>query len=69
MLAAMASFDRSGRMVINATACQMPGLANGPWNAARVIRPHDYGNVLVLGIVLSGVSLFVFPPPVVMKEP
>ncbi len=57
LLAAMASFDRSGRTVINAVACQMLGLANGPWIAARVIDGGDYSNVVWLGILLFALSL------------
>jgi len=63
MLAAMAAFDRSGRTVINATACQMLGLANGPWIAARVINDEGFANVLWLGIALFAVSFVLFVLP------
>jgi len=63
MLAAMAAFDRSGRTVINATACQMLGLANGPWIAARVINDEGFANVLRLGIGLFAASFVLFVVP------
>ena len=64
MLAAMAAFDRSGRTVINATACQMLGLANGPWIAARVINDEGFANVIWLGIALFAMSLGMLLVPV-----
>jgi predicted MFS family arabinose efflux permease len=57
LLAAMAAFDRTGRMVVNATACQMLGLANGPWIAARVLDDSGFANVIWLGIALFAMSL------------
>lgn len=63
LLAAMAAFDRSGRTVVNATACQMLGLANGPWIAARVINDDGFGNVLWLGIALFALSLVLILVP------
>ncbi len=63
LLAAMAAFDRTGRTVVNATACQMLGLANGPWIAARVINDEGFANVIWLGIVLFALSLgLIFVP-------
>lgn len=64
MLAAMAAFDRSGRTVINATAGQMLGLANGPWIAARVINVEGFANVIWLGIALFAMSLGMLLVPV-----
>ncbi|MBI2993090.1 MAG: MFS transporter [Gammaproteobacteria bacterium] len=64
LLAAMASFDRAGRVVVYAVAFQMLGLANGPWIAARVIREDDYSNVLWLGVALFAASLALILPPV-----
>lgn len=64
LLAAMASFDRSGRVVVYAVAFQMLGLANGPWIAARVISPGEYGNVLWLGMALFAGALLCILPPV-----
>lgn len=63
LLAAMAAFDRTGRTVVNATACQMLGLANGPWIAARVINEDGFGNVLWLGIGLFALSLALIMAP------
>lgn len=63
LLAAMAAFDRTGRTVVNATACQMLGLANGPWIAARVINEDGYDNVLWLGIGLFALSLVLILAP------
>ncbi|MGH8247724.1 MAG: MFS transporter [Gammaproteobacteria bacterium] len=68
LLAAMASFDRSGRVVVHAVAFQMLGLANGPWIAARVIGEEDYSNVIRLGIVLFVASLALILPPVVKQK-
>ena len=67
LLAAMSSFDRSGRTVVNAVACQMLGLANGPWIAARVIGDGDYSNVVWLGIALFVASWLLILMPV-MKQ-
>ena len=64
LLAAMASFDRAGRVVVHAVAFQMLGLANGPWIAARVIDGNDYSGVLVLGITLFAASLALILPPI-----
>jgi predicted MFS family arabinose efflux permease len=65
LVASMASFDRSGRMVVYAVACQMLGLANGPWIAARVINEGDYSNVLWLGMGLFALALVLIVPPIV----
>jgi predicted MFS family arabinose efflux permease len=64
LLAAMASFDRSGRIVTYAVAAQMLGLANGPWIAARVFTEGDFSNVIWLGIALFIASLIFILPPV-----
>ena len=64
MLAAMASFDRTGRTVTYAVAAQMLGLAIGPWVAARVFTKGDFSNVIWLGIVLFTASLIFFIPPI-----
>lgn len=63
LLAAMAAFDRTGRTVVNATACQMLGLANGPWIAARVINDEGFDNVIWLGIALFAASLVLIMVP------
>lgn len=67
LLAAMASFDRAGRVVVYAVAAQMLGLANGPWIAARVIDGDDYTNVILLGITLFMASLILVLPPVLRQ--
>lgn len=64
LLAAMASFDRSGRVVTWAVAAQMLGLANGPWIAARVFTEGDFSRVIWLGIILFIASLLCILPPV-----
>ncbi len=68
LLAAMASFDRSGRTVINAVACQLLGVANGPWIAARVINDRDFSNVLWLGITLFTASLILILVPLRVQQ-
>jgi predicted MFS family arabinose efflux permease len=54
LLAAMASFDRHGKVVVHAVAAQMLGLAVGPAFAASILGSAGYS-----GIVLSGIALFV----------
>jgi predicted MFS family arabinose efflux permease len=68
LLAAMASFDRTGRIVVYAVAFQMLGLANGPWIAARVIAPDDYGNVNRLGMLLFAMALVLILPPLLRQR-
>ena len=69
LLASMASFDRTGRVVVYAVAFQMLGLANGPWIAARVISPGEYGNVLWLGMLLFAAAwAFILPPVGVQRR-
>ncbi len=67
LLAAMASFDRRGRVVVYAVAMQMIGLAIGPGLAASVIAEGDYLNVNVLGAGLFLLSLALILPPVVVQ--
>ncbi|MEX2126124.1 MAG: MFS transporter [Woeseia sp.] len=64
LLAAMASFDRRGRVVVYAVAMQMIGLAVGPGLAATVIRDGNYANVNILGAGLFVLSLALILPPV-----
>lgn len=64
LLAAMASFDRRGRVVVYAVAMQMIGLAFGPGLAATVIEEGDYVNANVLGAALFVLSLVLILPPV-----
>ncbi len=67
LLAAMASFDRRGRVVVYAVAMQMAGLAIGPGLAASVISEGDYINVNWLGAGLFVVSLALILPPVLAQ--
>ncbi len=64
LLAAMASFDRRGRVVVYAVAMQMIGLAFGPGLAALVIEPGSYLMVNWLGAALFAASLLLILPPV-----
>jgi MFS family permease len=64
LLAAMASFDLRGRVVVYAVAMQMIGLAVGPALAATVIEDGTYANVNTLGAALFLVSLLLILPPV-----
>ena len=68
LLASMASFDRSGRVVVYAVAFQMLGLAIGPAIAATVISDGDYSNVLFLGMGLFTASLVLILPPVIKQK-
>ncbi len=68
LLAAMASFDRTGRLVVHAVAAQMFGLAVGPALAASVIGGGDYSIVIQLGMALFVLSLFVVLPPVLVAR-
>jgi len=67
LLAAMASFDRRGRVVVYAVAMQMVGLAVGPGLAASVISEGDYINVNMMGAALFVVSLALILPPVLAQ--
>jgi MFS family permease len=64
LLGAMASFDRRGRVVVNAVAMQMLGLALGPSLAASVIEEGIYVNVNLLGGALFLASAALILPPV-----
>jgi MFS family permease len=68
LLAAMASFDRRGRVVVYAVAMQMVGLAVGPSLAASVIAPGNYINVNILGAFLFVMSLALVLPPVLAQS-
>ena len=63
----MASFDRSGRIVVYAVAMQMVGLAAGPLIAAAVISESEYVNVNWLGAGLFAISLALILPPVLAQ--
>lgn len=64
LLAAMASFDAHGRVVVYAVAAQMVGLAVGPAFAATLIREGDYSNVIWAGILLFTLSFVLIMGPV-----
>jgi len=67
LLAAMASFDPSGKMVVYATAMQFIGVSIGPTIGAFAITAGGYNHVLVSGIVLLAVSLVLILPPVLRQ--
>ena len=68
LLAAMASFDRGGRLVVHAIGGQMLGLAVGPALAALVIGEHDYSRVLLLGMVFFVLSWGLILPPILSQR-
>jgi len=68
LLAAMASFDRAGKLVTDAVAAQMLGLAVGPALAASVLRPDDYSAVIWLGVFLFVMSLLLILPPLIRQR-
>ena len=67
LMAAMASFDARGRVVVYAVAMQMVGLAVGPAIAATVISEGTYVNVNILGAVLFTLSFLLVLPPVMAQ--
>ncbi len=68
LLGSMASFDRSGRVVVYAVALQMLGLAVGPALAASVISPSHYQRVNELAIAFFMVSWICILPPVLRQQ-
>jgi MFS family permease len=68
LLGSMASFDRSGRVVVYAVALQMLGLAVGPALAASVISPEHYQRVNALAIGFFMVSWMCILPPVLRQQ-
>ena len=68
LLAALASFDRTGQIVVYGVAGQMLGLAVGPALAASVIAENDYSNVIWLGLILFLVAFFTIVPPVLKHK-
>jgi len=68
LLAALASFDRSGRTVERGVAAQMIGLAIGPAIAANVIADDNYSNVIWLGIALFAAALVAIVGPVLKQS-
>ena len=67
LLAAMASFDPTGKMVVYATAMQFLGVSAGPATAAMLVGEDSYRGVLILGITLFLVSLALILPPVMAR--
>ena len=63
LLAAMASFDKHGRVVVYAVAAQMLGLAIGPAFAASLLGDGDYSRVIWAGISLFILSYLLILPP------
>jgi len=68
LLGSMASFDRRGRVVVNAVAMQMVGLATGPALAASVIGEGHYAPVNWIAIGLFIVSWLCILPPVLVQH-
>jgi MFS family permease len=68
LLGSMASFDQRGRVVVNAVAMQMLGLAIGPALAASVISPAHYAYVNWLAIGFFALSLLCILPPVIVQQ-
>lgn len=68
LLAAMASFDRGGRLVVHAIGGQMLGLAIGPALAALAIGEHDFSKVLLLGMGFFVLSWGLILPPVLSQH-
>ncbi len=67
LLAAMASFDRQGKVVVYAVAAQMLGLAVGPAFAAALLGDGNYAQVIQASIVLFVVSLVLIRRPVAVQ--
>ncbi len=63
LLAAMASFDRHGKVVVYAVAAQMLGLAVGPAFAAMLIGGEGYAGVITAGIALFVLSFLLMLVP------
>lgn len=63
LMAAMASFDRHGKVVVYAVAAQMLGLAIGPAFAASLIRENSYSLVISAGIALFIASFLLILVP------
>ena len=68
LLAAMASFDRGGRLVVHAVGAQMLGLAIGPAVAASVVGEDGYARVVTLGIGLFVLAWALILPPVLRQR-
>ena len=67
LLAAMASFDPSGKMVVYATAMQFIGISVGPALGAALIINNSFDPVILVGAGLFLVSLLLILPPVISQ--
>lgn len=63
LLAALAMFDRSGRIVVHGIAGQMLGLAVGPAVAASIVSDGQYDSIIWAGSLLFLLSLIAILPP------
>ncbi|MFK7734042.1 MAG: MFS transporter [Pseudomonadales bacterium] len=68
LLAAMASFDQHGRVVVYAVAAQMLGLAVGPAFAATLLEGGDFARVITAGITIFIVSWLLILVPLVSHK-
>lgn len=68
LLAAMASFDPTGKMVVYATAMQYIGTSLGPTIGALLVDGDSYQKVIYAGITLLVVSLLLIFPPVIRES-
>ena len=68
LLAAQASFDRSGRQVSFATAMQMLGIAAGPTVGSAILDAGGtFEQIMVLAGVMIVVTLVLIQPPVLRE--
>lgn len=65
LLASMASFDDTGKVVIWAVALQTLGLGIGPFIGASVITSGVYDNVSWASIMFFALSLILILPPII----
>lgn len=67
LMAIVAGFDRSGRLVVQAVALQMLGLAAGPALGAAVIEPGNYVVAIWISIGLFVACLVTTLPPILAR--
>lgn len=63
LLASVAGFDRSGRLVTYAVAAQMTGLAAGPAVSASLLRDGDYSPIVWTAVSVFAVSYVLILAP------
>jgi predicted MFS family arabinose efflux permease len=68
LLGALASFDRTGRLVVFGIAAQFIGIALGPALAAAVIGDGSYSTIVWIGIALFIVSVATILPPLMREQ-